>query len=179
MRHAAPVRGELGIRTLFNLLGPLTNPAGASHQLLGVYDAGRVEQMAQVLSLLGASGAWVVHGHDGLDEVSPTGTTRVARLEGGKVVPSQLVPEDFGIERVPLDSLKGGDAERNAAIARSILSGEKGPKTDAVVINAAAALCVAGRVDSPLQGAARTREALDSGAAEAKLQAWIERSRVL
>ncbi len=176
MRHAAPVRSELGIRTLFNLVGPLTNPAGATHQLLGVGDGTRLRQTAQVLSLLGSRGAWVVHGAEGLDEVSPTGTTQVARLENGDVSLFELTPEDFGVARAEGASLKGGDAEQNAAIARAILAGDKGPKRDAVVINAAAALCVAGVAGSPRQGAERAAEAIDSGAAQAKLDAWIRRS---
>ena len=177
MRFAAPVRSELGIRTLFNLLGPLTNPAGATHQVLGVFAADRVEQVARVLALLGSGGAWVVHGAEGMDEVSPCGPTRVARVTAGEVSVSELRPEDFGVEPAELQALRGGDAEQNAAIARAILSGEKGAKRDAVVVNCAAALCAAGRTDSPAQGAARAAEALDSGAAEAKLQEWIELSR--
>jgi anthranilate phosphoribosyltransferase len=177
MRHAAPVRSELGIRTLFNLLGPLTNPAGATHQLLGVFAADRVEQMARVLSLLGSRGAWVVHGEEGMDEVSPCGATRVAQIAAGEVSVFELRPEDFEVERVGLDALRGGDAGRNAAIAREILAGDKGPRRDAVVINSAAALCAAGLVDSPARGAERATQALDSGAAEAKLHEWIEYSR--
>jgi anthranilate phosphoribosyltransferase len=177
MRHAAPVRSELGIRTLFNLLGPLTNPAGPTHQLLGVFAADRVEQMARVLSLLGSRGAWVVHGAEGMDEVSPCGVTRVASIRAGEVSVFDLTPEDFGVERTGLETLKGGDAELNAAIARGILAGEKGPRQNAVVINCAAALCAAGLVDSPAEGAARARQALDSGAAETKLHEWIEYSR--
>jgi anthranilate phosphoribosyltransferase len=173
MRFAAPVRSELGIRTLFNLLGPLTNPAGATHQLLGIYDKSRLEQIARVLALLGSKKAWVVHGEDGLDEVSPTGKTRVAQLDNGKVSTFELSPADFGVGRISLDAIKGGDAEQNAAIAREILAGQKGPRRDAVLLNAAAALCVAGNVDSPEQGALRAAEAIDSGAAKAKLDAWI------
>jgi anthranilate phosphoribosyltransferase len=173
MRYAAPVRADLGIRTLFNLLGPLTNPAGATHQLLGIYDGDRLRQIAGVLSLLGSRAAWVVHGDDGLDEVSPTGTTRVARLDAGEVTTFVLSPEDFGVERVAPEAIKGGDPERNADIVRLVLSGEKGPRRDAVVINAAAALCVAGAADSPGDGAARASEALDTGAARAKLDEWV------
>ncbi len=177
MRHAAPIRSELALRTLFNLLGPLTNPAGATHQMLGVYTAELVEQMARVLGLLGSRGAWVVHGAEGMDEVSVCGPTRVARLAAGEVSVGELRPEDFGVERADLDALRGGDAERNAAIARAILGGEKGARRDAVVVNCGAALCAAGQADSPAQGAARAAEALDSGAAEAKLREWIEFSR--
>lgn len=173
MRFAAPVRSELGIRTLFNLLGPLTNPARATHQLLGIYDSSRLEQIARVLSLLGSKRAWVVHGDDGLDEVSPTGKTRIAQLDDGKVSTFELSPEDFGIERISLDAIKGGDAKKNAVIANEILAGRKGPHRDAVLLNAAAALCVAAKVDSPEQGTRRAAEAIDSGAAKAKLEAWI------
>jgi anthranilate phosphoribosyltransferase len=178
MRHAAPVRSDLGIRTLFNLLGPLTNPAGATHQLLGVYERERVKQVAEVLSLLGSRRAWVVHGLDGLDEVSLYGPTLVAEIEGDRLSTRELTPKDFGVEAVnKKDALKGGDARRNAAIATAILAGEKGPQRDAVVINAAAALCVAGTVAAPREGAARAAEALDSGAARAKLEAWVTWSR--
>jgi anthranilate phosphoribosyltransferase len=177
MRHAAPVRSELGLRTLFNLLGPLTNPAGATHQLLGVYDRNRVEQMAQVLALLGSKRAWVVHGLDGLDEISLCAPTLVAELDAGRVSTREITPKDFGVDAVNADALKGGDAQKNAAIARSILSGAKGPWRDAVVINAAAALCVVGAAASPLEGAARAAQALDSGAAQAKLDAWVKWSQ--
>jgi anthranilate phosphoribosyltransferase len=177
MRHAAPVRSELGVRTLFNLLGPLTNPAGATHQLLGVYDRDRVEQVAQVLALLGSKRAWVVHGLDGLDEVSLSAPTFVAEIDAGRLVTRELTPKDFGVEAVNREALKGGDARFNAAIARSVLSGHKGPQRDAVVINAAAALCVAGVVDSPREGAVRAAEAIDSGASQAKLEAWVKWGR--
>ncbi|MBN1653466.1 MAG: anthranilate phosphoribosyltransferase [Deltaproteobacteria bacterium] len=173
MRYAAPVRSELAIRTLFNLIGPLTNPAGATHQLLGIYDGSRLEQMARVLAILGSKRAWVVHGEEGLDEVSPTGTTRVAQLDSGVISTFELKPEDFGIERVSLESLKGGDAKQNAAIAREILAGQKGPYRNAVLVNAAAALCVAGEADSPRRGVDLASEAIDSGAARAKLDEWI------
>lgn len=179
MRHAAPVRSELGIRTLFNLLGPLTNPAGATHQLLGVPERERVEQIAQVLALLGSKRAWVVHGLDGLDEVSLSAPTFVAEIDAGRLVTRELTPKDFGVEAVPRDALKGGDVQCNAAIAKAVLSGQKGPQRDAVVINAAAALCVAGVVDSPRQGAVRAAEAIDSGASQAKLDAWVKWSRTV
>ena len=172
MKHAAPVRGELGIRTMFNFLGPLTNPAGATHQLLGVGDGSRLELMAEVLGQLGSSGAWVVHGDGGLDEVSLSGPTRVAALRGKEVSCFQVEPEDFGVERAPADAIAGGDAQENAEIARAILAGEKGPKRDAVVINAGAALCAAGITGSPRDGAQRAATALDSGAAQAKLERW-------
>lgn len=173
MKHVAPVRGELGLRTMFNFLGPLTNPAGATHQLLGVGDGSRLEMMAEVLSQLGSRGAWVVHGDGGLDEVSLSGPTRVAALRGREISCFQVEPSDFGVEAAPADALLGGDAADNADIARAILAGENGPRRDAVVINAAAALCAAGLVTAPREGAERAAEALDSGAAQAKLASWV------
>lgn len=172
MKHVAPVRAELPVRTLFNLIGPLTNPAGATHQLLGVGDPARLELLVEVLGLVGVQGAWVVHGHGGLDDVSIAGPTRVAELRDGRVRTFEVQPEDFGLERAPLDALRGGDAAHNAAITRAILGGERGPRRDAVVINAAAALCAAG-VESDLRAAAgRAQRAIDDGAAAAKLAAW-------
>jgi anthranilate phosphoribosyltransferase len=172
MKHAGPVRAELGVRTLFNLLGPLCNPAGATHQLLGVGDGSRLEMMASVLGLLGAQAAWVVHGHGGLDEVSLSGPTRVAAFERGGVRCFEVTPADFGLEPADAAALRGGDTAENAAIARAILEGERGPRRDAVLINAGAALCVAGVASSPRDGADRARHAIDSGAARAKLEAW-------
>jgi anthranilate phosphoribosyltransferase len=174
MKHAAPVRAELGVRTLFNWLGPLSNPAGATHQLLGVVDPSRLEVMAEVLRRLGSQGAWIVHGHGGMDDVSLSGPTRVAALRGGELSCFDLTPADFGLESSDLAALSGGDAPHNAEIARAILAGERGSRRDAVVINAAAALCAAGIADSPRVGAARAAAALDSGAARAKLAQWVE-----
>lgn len=176
MKHAAPVRKELGLRTFFNLLGPLANPASVSHQVLGVYAPGRVRQMAEVLGMLGVEGAWVVHGHGGLDEISPSGETRAARLIDGTVEERVLSPTDFGL--VPEGgALSGGDAAQNAAIARALLAGERGARRNAVVMNAAAALEIAG-LASDLRSAARIAEdAIDSGDAFRKLEAWIEFSR--
>jgi anthranilate phosphoribosyltransferase len=173
MRHVAGARSEIGVRTLFNLLGPLSNPAGATHQLLGVSEAAKLDTMAHVLCALGAVGAWVVHGDGGLDEVSPSGTTRVAAVRNGRVERFDLAPGDFGYDPVPADALRGGDASHNAAIVRAVLGGERGPARDAVVINAAAALCVAGAVATPREGAVRAAHAVDSGAACEKLAAWV------
>lgn len=173
MRHAAPVRRELGIRTLFNLLGPLANPASATHQLVGVFDGARVEQLAEALRELGLTAAWVVHGHDGLDEVSPTGPTQVAQLSNGEVATFELSPADFGVLPVPGESLRGGDARENAEIIRNVLAGEKGPPREAVRINAAAALCVTGVSQGPKSAAERAAEAIDSGAAENVLDRWV------
>jgi len=175
MRHAAPVRRELGLRTFFNLLGPLANPAGASHQILGVYDPARLTSVAEVLGELGVQGAWVVHGEGGLDEVSPCGPTAVAVLADGEVTERTIEPADFGVEPVPIESLAGGDAARNAAIARAILDGEPGGPRAAVVVNAAAALCAAGEADDPRAAAERAAAAIDSGAARSVLERWVAR----
>ncbi len=172
MRHAAPVRRELGIRTLFNLLGPLSNPASATHQLVGVFDPARIEHLASALRDLGLDAAWVVHGEGGLDEVSPSGTTMVAELREGAVRVFETAPEDFGVDRVSLQSLRGGDASHNANIIRLVFRGEQGPERAAVVINAAAALCVCG-VERDMRAAAeRAAEAIDSGAATRTLERW-------
>ena len=173
MKHVGPVRAELGVRTLFNFLGPLANPAGATHQLLGVGDGSRLEMMADVLVALGTQGAWVVHGHGGFDEVSLSGPTRVAEARDGRVRSFELTPADFGVERADAAQLAGGDAAHNAGIARSILAGERGPKRDAVVVNAAATLCAAGVAGSPLEGARLAAAVLDDGRARAKLDAWV------
>jgi anthranilate phosphoribosyltransferase len=174
MKHAGPVRAELGVRTLFNFLGPLTNPAGATHQLLGVSDGSRLEMMARVLGLLGSRGAWVVHGHGGLDEVSISGPTRVAALRDGDVRCFELGPADFGVPlAADAQALLGGDAVHNAALTRAILEGETGPRRDAVVVNAGAALCAAGVASSAREGATRAARAIDSGAAKQKLERWI------
>jgi anthranilate phosphoribosyltransferase len=173
MRHVGPVRAEIGVRTLFNWLGPLTNPAGATHQLLGVGDGTKLEVMAAALCELGIGGAWVVHGHGGLDEVSLSGPTQVARVLGGKVDCFAVKPEDFGVLPASSGALTGGDVEQNIALCRAILDGTRGPQRDAVVINAAAALCAAGVETDPAAAAARAASAIDSGAARAKLKAWI------
>jgi anthranilate phosphoribosyltransferase len=173
MRHAGPVRAELGVRTIFNLLGPITNPASPTHQLLGVGDGSRIEMMAEVLGKLGTEGAWVVHGHGGLDEVSLSGPTRVAELRGGIVRRFDVEPSDFGVERADAAALLGGDAAHNASIARAILDGERSPRRDAVVVNAAAALCAAGVAASPRVAAEEAAAVIDSGAARAKLAAWL------
>ena len=172
MRHAAPVRTDIGVRTLFNLLGPLCNPAGPTHQVLGVADAGQQQLVADVLCELGSQGAWVVHGEGGLDEVSLAGSTRVALVRDGRVSWSEVVPSDFGVATAPLEALRGGGAKDNAAIVQGVLAGEAGPRRDAVLINTAAALCAAGVAASPREGAEQAAKAIDSGAARAKLDAW-------
>ena len=174
MQHAAGPRRELGVRTLFNLLGPLTNPAGATHQLLGVYDAALVPTLAEVLRELGSERALVVHGHDGLDEISPTGPTTVAELGRGRIETRTWHPEDVGLPRHALDALRGGDLEDNVRIARRVLDGEPGPWRDAVLLNAGAALFVAGVVDDPWKGVQEARLRLESGQARAKLAEIVE-----
>ena len=164
MRHAAPVRRELGVRTVFNVLGPLTNPAGARHQLLGVYDPGRLRLMAEVLRELGSERAMVVHGH-GLDEITLHGTTRVAELRDGRVRERELTPEDAGLPRAGVEEVAGGDVERNVAIAGSVLGGERGPRRDVVLLNAGAALMVAGRANDLKEGVELAGQAIDSGGA--------------
>lgn len=173
MKHVGPVRAEIGVRTLFNFLGPLANPASVTHQLLGVGDGQRLEVMAEALLKLGTTAAWIVHGHGGLDEVSLSGPTRVAELRGGTVRSFELQPADFGVEPAEVGALRGGDAAENAALVRAILAGERGPRRDAVIVNAAAALCAAGVVGSPEAGARRAAAALDDGSAKAKLAAWV------
>jgi len=177
LRHAAPVRRALGLRTFFNLLGPLSNPAGATHQLVGVYDPSRLSQVAEVLGRLGVKGAWVVHGEGGLDEVSPLGPTRVAVLGGGAVTERVVTPEDFGLSVAGPDAIAGGDAEENAAIARRVLSGEGVPQRAAVVLNAAAALLAAGIESDPRVAADRASGVLDDGRAKDLLDRFVAHGR--
>ena len=169
MRHAAPTRKELGIRTAFNLLGPLTNPAHATRQLVGVPRPELTELVARSLAMLGTERAWVVHGADGLDEISTTGYTKVSECRDGEVNTFYLHPGDVGLAKSAPDSLRGGDAADNADIARRVLSGELGPPRDIVVLNAAAALLVAGHVDRIQDGLGTAADAIDSGRAAAVL----------
>jgi anthranilate phosphoribosyltransferase len=179
MRHAAPVRGQLGIPTVFNFLGPLANPAGATRQAVGVSDAGMAEKMIGVLKNLGSEYAFVFYGEDGLDELTTTGPSYIYRLRHGEVTHAEFTPEDFGVERGTLDDLKGGDAETNAAITRGILNGESGPTRDIAVINAAPALVVAGLAHGFEDAVVRAAEAIDSGAAGRVLERVIARSAEL
>jgi len=165
MRHAGPTRKELGVRTAFNLLGPLTNPAGASRQLVGVPRPELTELVARSLALLGSERAWVVHGADGLDEISTTGYTKVSECRGGAVNTFYVHPADFGLPKASPAQLRGGDAAANAEIARAILAGERGAPRDIVLLNAAASLLVAGRVASIAEGVRAAADGLDSGAA--------------
>ena len=173
-RHVGPVRAESGVRTLLNCLGPLLNPAGVRNQLVGVFTDSLVEPLAQALGELGADRALVVHGSDGLDEITTTGSTRAALSEGAKVEVLELKPEDFGLPRVRSEDLEGGDATRNAEILRQILAGEAGPRRDMVLLNAGAALWVGRAAGSLAEGVERAAESIDTGAAAKKLEALIE-----
>ncbi len=173
MRHAAPARRELGIRTAFNLLGPLTNPAGASRQLVGVPRPELTELVARSLALLGSERAWVVHGADGLDEISTTGYTKVSECREGAVNTFYLHPSDFRVPKATPPALRGGDAAENAAIARRVLAGERGPARDIVALNAAASLLIAGTVPTMAAGMARAEQALDDGSAAAVLDRLV------
>jgi anthranilate phosphoribosyltransferase len=174
MKYAAAPRREIGIRTVFNILGPLTNPAGAKSQVLGAADGSLLEKMALVLKSLGCGHALVVHGEDGLDEVTNTAKTLVCELKDGRIKSYTVSPENFGLSRASLDSLKGGTAEQNAARLRSILTGASGPQRDIVLMNAAAALLAGDRVASLGPGIDLAREAIDSGRALAKLEQVIK-----
>jgi len=171
MKQVQGVRRELRMRTMFNLLGPLTNPARASGQVVGVYSLDLVEKLAEALSMLGLRRALVVHGLDGLDEITITGTTRVAEAREGSVRSYEVEPEEFGMTRATLQDIAGGDAIENAAIIRAILGGEKSPRRDVVVLNAAAALVAAGRADRIVDAIPLASRSIDSGAAAGKLEA--------
>jgi anthranilate phosphoribosyltransferase len=177
MKHVAPVRREMGIRTVFNILGPLSNPARASCQVLGVYRDDLTSVMARVLGRLGSKRAFVVHGSDGLDEITITGPTHVAELRDGDVSEYDLRPEDFGLASAPPGSIRGGDAAENARIVRSVLEGDKGPPRDVVLLNAGAALVVAGAAPDMAAGIRLAADSLDSGRALGKLQALAEATK--
>lgn len=183
-RHASKVRRELKIRTVFNLLGPLTNPAGASAQVVGVYDPGVTELMAQALGELGVKRAFVVHGEDGLDEISLSGETYVSELRDGGVRNHSVIPEDFGLKRAPLEAIRGGDPKQNAEIIRNILERspvdrEHNAYRDIVLANAAAALVTAGRAPNLREGVQVAAESIDSGAAREKLERLVAFSQEL
>lgn len=179
MKYVAPVRRELSIRTIFNILGPLANPAGANMQLLGVYDESLVEPLAHVLANLGVKSAMVVYGQDGLDEISVSAPTTVCEVRDGKFESYVITPEQFGLSRYSKEELVGGTPAENAAITRAILSGEKGAKRDAVVLNSAAALHVA-REDLTLEEAVKTvQDIIDSGKAMEQLNRFIELSNAM
>jgi len=174
-KAVAPVRRELGIRTLFNLLGPLANPAGARHQVMGVFEAHWVPVLGRVLEALGAQHALVVHGQ-GMDEISVTGETHVTEARPGEVRDFTLTPEALGLSRWTLPHLAGGDAKENARILRDVLSGQKGAPREAVLANAAAGLYVGGAVPTVLQGVSLAAESIDSGAARERLERLIQMS---
>lgn len=177
MKYIAPIRQELGIRTVFNILGPLTNPAGASQQVMGVYDESLVEPLAKVLNNLGVKNAMVVYGQDGLDEISLSAPTTVCEVRDGTFHSYVIQPEDFGFIRCRKEDLLGGDPNQNAQITLAILNGVKGPKRDAVLLNAGAGLYVARKVQTIQEGIDIVREVIDSGKAMKKLQEFIDYSQ--
>jgi len=179
MKHAMPTRRELGVRTVFNVLGPLTNPAGARRQLLGVFNESLCETMAQVLGSLGSEKAFVVHGEGGLDEVSLFGSTKVASLENGNVSTFDFHPRDIGMDLCQPDDLKGGSVQENAAIIQGILDGNQGPATDVVVLNAAFVAVLADLASDFTRGADLARNKLADGSAQNVLRHLIDRSTVM
>jgi len=172
-KYVQPARRELRLRTVFNLLGPLTNPAHTSAQVVGVYSEDLVEKLAEALALLGLRRALVVHGADGLDEITIAGPTRVAEVRDGQVRTYEVTPEEFGIQRAPLEAISGGDAATNAGMIREILRGEKSARRDVVLLNAAATLVAAAKVDSIGEGIPLAAKSLDSCAAADKLEALV------
>jgi len=170
MKYVQPARRELRLRTVFNLLGPLCNPANASAQVVGVYSSALVDKLARALQMLGLKRALVVHGNDGLDEITITGPTHIAEVRNGDIRAYDISPEEFGLRSAPIAEIQGGDTKANAEIIRKIVSGEKSPRRDVVLLNAAAALVVAGRADSIASAMPIAAESLDSGAAREKLE---------
>ncbi len=179
MRHAAPVRSQLGVRTVFNFIGPLCNPARAKRQAVGVSDPKMAERMIQVLSRLGAEHAFVYYGEDGLDEITTTAPSYIYRLRDGEITHAEFTPEDFGVPRAKPQDLRGGDAAANVAITRAILAGETGPRRDIAVVNAAPALVAAGIAEGFLEAVALGQAAIDSGAADGVLDAVLALSAEL
>jgi anthranilate phosphoribosyltransferase len=174
MKYVQPARRELRLRTVFNLLGPLTNPARASAQVVGVYSNDLVEKLAEALSMLGLRRAMVVHGSDGLDEITISGPTRIAEVRDGQVHTYEVTPEEFGINRAPIEVIAGGDAAENARIIQEVLSGKKSACRDVVLLNAAATLVAAGRAARLSEGMPLAVTSIDSGAAAAKLKALVD-----
>ena len=174
MKYVQPARRELRLRTVFNLLGPLTNPARASAQVVGVYSSDLVEKVAHALCLLGLKRALVVHGSDGLDEITISGPTYVSEVRDGAVHSYEITPAQFGLNQSPIESLNGGDAQTNAEIIRAILAGEESPKRDVVILNAAAALVAAGKANAIAAALPLAAASIDNGAAAAKLRALID-----
>jgi anthranilate phosphoribosyltransferase len=174
MKYAAGPRKEIGFRTIFNLLGPLSNPAGATHQVMGIYDPALTETIAEVLGKLGVKRACVVHGEDGFDELSITGRTKVSELKDGRVETYYVTPETFGIKIAKNADIKGGDAKKNVGVIRSVLNGEKGPALDIVLMNSSMALVTAGRVGDFKEGVGEALRSITSGLAGEKLEQLIE-----
>jgi len=172
-KNVGPTRAELGTRTIFNLLGPLSNPAGVKRQMVGVFSRQWIEPLAQVLKNLGSEAAWVVHGSDGLDEITTSGPTHVAALEDGTVRTFEIAPEEIGLARVKPEALRGGDAYTNARALADVLKGKSCPFRDVAVLNAAAGLVVAGRAKELKQAIALAQQAIDSGAAQGRLERLI------
>ncbi|HXH83747.1 MAG TPA: anthranilate phosphoribosyltransferase [Candidatus Tectomicrobia bacterium] len=179
MKHVMPARREMGVRTVFNMLGPLTNPAGANAQVIGVYSGSLTEPLARVLAELGTIRAFVVHGADNLDELSNTGESRVSEVREGLVRTFTVRPEDVGLPRASIKDLQGGDREQNAQIIRAVLDGEPGPRRDIVLMNAAAALVAGGRARDLKEGVGLAARSIDGGAARKKLEALVELSQRL
>jgi len=179
MKHVMAARREMGIRTVFNMLGPLTNPAGANAQVIGVYSPTLTEPLARVLAELGTIRAFVVHGADGLDEISNTGESRVSEVREGVVRSFTVRPEDFGMPQAAITDLRGGDREQNAQLIRGLLDGEAGPKRDIVLMNSAAALVAGARARDLKDGVSGAVEAIESGAARSKLEALVSLSQKL
>jgi len=178
MKHVAPVRKELGFRTMFNLLGPICNPARVRRQLLGIFAEEWLEPVAHVLADLGTEKAWVVHGADGLDEMTTTGITRVAILDSGHVALREIAPEDAGLKRTTLSSLKGGNADDNARAIRDVLGGAKNAFRDIILLNAGAALVIADRAKNIAEGVAAAAEVIDKGRAASALEQARSAERV-
>ena len=178
MKYVAPVRKELGIRTVFNILGPLTNPAGASMQIMGVYDATLVEPLARVLNNLGVKRAMVVYGEDGLDEISLSSSTQICEIHDGHYTCYKITPEQFGFERCLKEELVGVTPQENAKITLDILKGQKGPQRDAVLMNAGAAIYIGGKAQDLQEGIAIARQMIDEGKALKKLEDFIQASQV-
>lgn len=176
MRHVGPSRTSLGTRTIFNLLGPLSNPAGAKYQVIGVFDKKWTAPLAEVLGKLGSKRVWVVHGADGLDELSISGPSYVSEYKAGKVTSFEITPGDAGLKSYPLSEIRGGDAKFNARALKQVLKGEKNAYREIVLLNCAAALLVSGKADDLKQGATLAAHAIDSGAATEKLDLWIKMS---
>lgn len=173
MKHVGPSRQDLGVRTIFNLLGPISNPAGTKRQLIGVFSHHWVAPLAEVLKNLGSERVWVVHGSDGLDELTTTGPTEVAELKDGEITRFEVTPEEAGLERAQPDDLLGGEADANASAIRDVLDGTAGPFRDIVILNAAAALIVAGKAENIAGGATLAAEAIESGKARTSLETLV------